>query len=647
MARSSIEIALDLQDRDAQRKLKDLSKSTQDLDEDFGDAESAGERMARAIEQSAADMITEIDDTKRAVDRMDAALEGTDLDAKSVVADLKRIGLTADDIEQDADQLAAALRRAGDVQMHASKQGFDDVGQAVGHVRDETDRAKGAMTGFAGGVVGEMPGVANALGPVGEGLGQLAEGALEGEIGFKHLALAGGAMAGVAIVMNQVAKASEAAAAVEAFRVDEVEDYVDALGEADTTLEGIVSKLRDAETVELVDIFSGDSKDITADLAALGLTVDEFAALVEGGAPKIEEYADAMRSAGVEGDALKNVVFGASQQAIVLADAQEAAAAKAAVFDTATSDLTESTEELAVATDELTQSEGALDAGVRKATKAIEDSIAASKDARAERRRLASSTYDARDAEDDFHNSVEETTAVLADATATDREKAAAIRNSVAATDEMISKQLEEQGVILDSERGQREWTKSMTDSALYMGGPLGAEILAHIGRVNGIPEEKITEAQALVDKGSVDAAKELIDTELDKAEANPTVEPAGLDAARARIEAILGRAVNLSVNTHVPGGGNVYGGRSHTGSRFAAGETKQVVPGQVFTPDVPGRMASVEESRRMLSGSPAAPMDATVTLVLSHPDTVDRKVTAAMDRRDAQALAEFEAGIR
>lgn len=43
--------------------------------------------------------------------------------------------------------------------------------------------------------------------------------------------------------------------------------------------------------------------------------------------------------------------------------------------------------------------------------------------------------------------------------------------------------------------------------------------------------------------------------------------------------------------------------GRSHVGSMFGAGESKMVVPGQVFTPSVPGRMSSVEESARMLAG--------------------------------------------
>ena len=261
------------------------------------------------------------------------------------------------------------------------------------------------------------------------------------------------------------------------------------------------------------------------------------------------------------------------------------------------------------ATDELTGAvEGAaaahvvLDNKVAEATEAINESIEATRTAREERRRLADGTYDARDAEDAFHDSTEALVEIQEDAKSTEREKAAAVRDSVKATSEMISKQLEEQGVVMDSERGQREWTNSMRDSALYMGGPLGSEILAYVGRVNGIPEEKVTEAQAALDRGSVDEAKRIIDTELDKAVANPSVQPVGLETARNRIEAILGRTVNLAVSTYVPGGSG--GRRSHTGSRFEAGETKQIIPGQVFTPDTPGRMSSPGESKRMIEAA-------------------------------------------
>ena len=308
-----------------------------------------------------------------------------------------------------------------------------------------------------------------------------------------------------------------------------------------------------------------------------------------------------------------------------------------------TDDATGASEDLTDATKVLIVAERDLDNGVKEATAQIERSIEVTRAAREERRRLADGTYDALDAEDAFHDSVDRMIETQQSADATEREKAAAVRDSVKATEEMIAKQLEEQGVVLDSERGQREWSAAMADSAAFMGGELGGEILAHIGRVNGIPEEKITEAQALLDQGSVDEARRIIDTELDKAVANPEVVPVGLDAARARIESILGRRVNLSVSTYVPGGTG--DNRSHVGSRFAAGQTKQVVPGQVWTPDVPGRLSSVEESQRMTSSASSG----RVPLVIQLMDgaMVRREIHAEADARDAAAVAEFTGGVR
>lgn len=306
---------------------------------------------------------------------------------------------------------------------------------------------------------------------------------------------------------------------------------------------------------------------------------------------------------GASGEDVERVL---AAMTVALEDEKVAIANAAATQELSTQITDEATgasEDHADAVEEVAQAHVVLDNKVAEATEAINESIEATRNLREERRRQADGTYDARDAEDDFHDSIDALISVQEDAESTEREKAAAIRNSVKATDEMISKQLEEQGVILDSERGQREWSASMLDSALFMGGPLGSEILAHIGRVNGIPEEKITQAQADLDAGSVERVRQTIDTELDKAEANPTVVPVGLEAARQRIQAILGRTINLSTSSsYVPP--SQYGGRSHTGSRFEAGETKQIIPGQVFTPDTPGRLSSPGESKRMVEAS-------------------------------------------
>jgi len=58
----------------------------------------------------------------------------------------------------------------------------------------------------------------------------------------------------------------------------------------------------------------------------------------------------------------------------------------------------------------------------------------------------------------------------------------------------------------------------------------------------------------------------------------------------------------------------------SHVGSRFAAGDTKIVVPGQVFTPDAPGVMSSVERSNRM-TGAAGSGGPQPITVEMSEPD--------------------------
>lgn len=60
---------------------------------------------------------------------------------------------------------------------------------------------------------------------------------------------------------------------------------------------------------------------------------------------------------------------------------------------------------------------------------------------------------------------------------------------------------------------------------------------------------------------------------------------------------------------------GPMQGGRSHTGSRFEAGEAKAIIPGQqLFVPDGPGRMYSPAESQRMMGGS-APTVNVSITL--------------------------------
>jgi hypothetical protein len=76
-----------------------------------------------------------------------------------------------------------------------------------------------------------------------------------------------------------------------------------------------------------------------------------------------------------------------------------------------------------------------------------------------------------------------------------------AIRQSTERAAVAIGKLADEQvvatGVTRDSAQGQRVWTEKMLESASTLSGPLQRETLAYIARMNGIPEEKITEIMA------------------------------------------------------------------------------------------------------------------------------------------------------
>lgn len=191
-----------------------------------------------------------------------------------------------------------------------------------------------------------------------------------------------------------------------------------------------------------------------------------------------------------------------------------------------------------------------LDRNVKELTEAYDENVQGARDARTAARDLANGAWDAVDAQDAFEDALVNIDEVLKDVESSERDVAKAYRDGARATDDMIVAQLEAEGVLLDTERGQRQWTEAMLESAAALGGPLGSEIVAHVGRVNGIPDEKITQIQAALDRNQVDTARRLLEAELSKAEANVGVTPTGLEAARARIEAILGRSITIRTET-------------------------------------------------------------------------------------------------
>jgi hypothetical protein len=307
MTRRSVEIDLKANSKAAISELRKLERASKDTDEAVEGIETAGKTMARALEQAADDAIAELAATRRAVDKLETALDDVEFDPNQLVADLKRAGLTAQDIEADADDLAAALKRAGDVKIRAKDLGFDDVDQALGRT-SESSRVTSTAIGGIGNSISELPGVGS-LGPVAESMGMLAENALEGEASIKGLVVAGAGLAGLGLAVGFVQQRFRELAEIKAFSTEQVDDWTEAIYEAEEAVDGLIDSYRQAGRIEIRTLLDG-IKDITPQLAQAGVSIDEWTGYVSGGEEALTDLIDRLKIAGVGGDQLRFVMEG-------------------------------------------------------------------------------------------------------------------------------------------------------------------------------------------------------------------------------------------------------------------------------------------------------------------------------------------------
>lgn len=300
MARKQIGIDIDLDTRKAQKSVKDLNRSLGDTEDGLEDTRSAGQKLAAALQRQADDMIDEIDATKKAVDALDRAL-GPDFDAdtRDVVADLKRVGLTAEDIEQDADELAAAIKRAGDVDMKATEAGFRDIEQVSGRAADSTDniRRKGeglqsaipAIRGFGD----ELGGTSYAAGIASQAVADLGDFAL---IAGEKFAAEGSRMAGVATKLGTVLGMAGLAGAFAGIAVQlgqtvipKIQDWISGSEEATRSqeelteaIEGVADALLARDFQAAVRTWLDNNDEMVRKAADLGIEVGDLTQYVFG-----------------------------------------------------------------------------------------------------------------------------------------------------------------------------------------------------------------------------------------------------------------------------------------------------------------------------------------------------------------------------
>jgi hypothetical protein len=182
-------------------------KNLLSLGRELGKTELSADDVAKALRQAADDAEEEIRKISAASSSMETALgadfvaaaaqAGTSVD--DIVVQLHSLGVSFDDIEANADELAAAVKRLDDVQRPVRALG-DEASTTAGQidkVRDSGDQSGSVLANMVGNSVQEVGELGGVAGTAGMALGQLAEYATEGNISLAGLAKVAGPMAGV------------------------------------------------------------------------------------------------------------------------------------------------------------------------------------------------------------------------------------------------------------------------------------------------------------------------------------------------------------------------------------------------------------------------------------------------------------------
>lgn len=356
MADRDLNLNLKVGTKEAQASLKAAAKEAKKLGDDLEDSESAGKKAAKALSKVADDLASDLKKADKAADALEKAMgvEVTNSFKKAgkssidLVNDLKKLGLTYDDIETDADDLAQALKKlnavGNDIDTHVTKH--------MEGVSRETGKATDVMHSFAGNAVSELPMVADSFGPLSEATSQMVEGLLAGEVGFKDLVSAAAPMAGVAVAVMVVTQALERMNAKDQFdtqRLEEFEKLVKQSGDAVTNLANHYRELGKIEQTTWADnarFWADSTKDMTTTLSQAGLNIDRVSDLVVKGGDSIKEWGDAAKEAGVDAKLVDNAMMALIKEAKAYKTATDNAAKSAAFFAVTQEDVNNTLDDL-------------------------------------------------------------------------------------------------------------------------------------------------------------------------------------------------------------------------------------------------------------------------------------------------------------
>lgn len=233
---------------DASDAHRGLTLIGDDLDKTGGKAKSLADELGEAADQIKADLAG----TARASEALGQAL-GPELRAKfeqseggldGLVDKLRKTGATFDDIEAQADDVAAAIRKIDEV---APDHFTGKVRESRGEVDELSHSARGANSALAnmvGNTTQDLGALGGVVGSLGVGIGQMgeyaADAALDGEAlgsALRSMAAVAGPIAALSVatlaVQSVLSAMSSGKAAEKAFNDEQVKQFTDAVESAD------------------------------------------------------------------------------------------------------------------------------------------------------------------------------------------------------------------------------------------------------------------------------------------------------------------------------------------------------------------------------------------------------------------------------
>jgi methyl-accepting chemotaxis protein len=280
---------------------RQVAQAMSNVEDELDEGATAGDKLAAAIDDIGSKTKQEFAAAANAADKLGDALKRADssLDVSDVLPQLQRLGLTFDEIADDADKLAVSLKQLDDVKAEGldrldkvapnAAKGLDDLNVAADKGQSVAANAYGNIAQD----IGELGGIS---GTAGVALGQMGEYAADAfyqtgnlKQALTGVAAAAGPMAAVTIVLGLVMQQMAQLKAAEAFDAKVVEDWADAIakgGDAAESLRDIMvdtGKLDFSVAKQGLGAFGQETRDITEDLDRAGITYEEFVRMAEAG----------------------------------------------------------------------------------------------------------------------------------------------------------------------------------------------------------------------------------------------------------------------------------------------------------------------------------------------------------------------------